>query len=87
MAVDDDVVVEPADGGEVLRIGTATVGPAGDVVDLEPVAARTARNRARRTVTLKDVPAQAGWDHPAAATHVERCAVRGAAGDLDDSVA
>ena len=53
LAVDDDVVVEPADGGEVLRIGTATVGPAGDVVDLEPIPARTARNRARRTVTMQ----------------------------------
>ena len=87
LAVDDNMVVEPADGGEVLRISTATIGPSFDVVDLGPVAARTARDGARCTVTSEDESSQAGWDHPAATTHREWDTVRGAASDLDDSVA
>ena len=65
LAVDHDVVVEPTQRGEVLRIGTATVDPAGDVVDLEPIPAGAACNGARCTVAVEDESSQAGWDHPA----------------------
>ena len=87
LAVDHDVVVEPTHRGQVLRIRPAAVGPAGDVVDLEPIPARTARNRARRTVTVKNESSQAGWDHPAPTTHLQWDTVWGAGRDLDDSVA
>src|SRR5680860_596698 len=38
LLVDRDVVVEPAEGGEVLRVVCASADPGGDVVGFEPVA-------------------------------------------------
>jgi hypothetical protein len=35
--VDDDVMVKPAEGDQVLGVGGATVGPVDNVVDLEAV--------------------------------------------------
>jgi hypothetical protein len=87
LAVDDDVVVEPARRGEVLRVGVAAVGPAGDVVDLEPIPAGTARNGACCTVTVDDESSQARRDDAAPPTQSQRNAVRCAGGDLNNTVA
>ena len=56
LAVDHDVVVEPTQRGEVLGIRAPAVGPAGDVMDLEPIPAGTACNGAHRTVTSTWLP-------------------------------
>ena len=37
--VDDDVVVVPAQDDEFVLVGAAALGPGGEMVDLEPVAA------------------------------------------------
>jgi hypothetical protein len=41
LLVDDDVVVVPAEGDEIVRVGWPTLAPGGDVVDLQPVSAVT----------------------------------------------
>ena len=58
VAVDHDVVVEPAYGGQVLWVAAATVDPLHDVMHVEAVAAGAARNRACCTVTVQDEPPQ-----------------------------
>jgi hypothetical protein len=81
--VDDDVVVVPAKGGEVVCVGGAALAPGGDVVGLEAVAAGAAVGGADPAVAVQDVAAES-WAHdPAAASDVERDTVLGASGDLD----
>ena len=57
LAVDHDVVVEPTHRRQILRIRTAAINPTDDVMNLQPVSARTTRNRARRTITIQHKPA------------------------------
>ena len=87
VAVDHDLVVEPAHGGQVLRVAAAAIDPSRDVMHVEAVPAGTARNRACCTVAVQDEPAQLGRDHPTAASHRQWCPVLGAGGDFNDSVA
>ena len=87
VAVNHDVVMEPTHRRQVLGVGAATIDPPHDVMHLEAIAAGTARNRARCTVTVQDEPAQPFRDHPTAPSHSEWCPLRGAGGDLNDSVA
>ena len=86
LAVDHDVVVEPAHRRQVLGVGAAAVDPPYDVMHLEAVSAGAARNGACRTVTIKDEAAQLGRDRPGAAPHAQWDTVVGAAGDFDDAV-
>lgn len=46
MPVDNDVVVEPAQGGEVVGVGSAAVRGLNNVVGLEPIAGGAAVGRA-----------------------------------------
>jgi hypothetical protein len=52
--VDDDVVVVPTQGYEILRIGGSALGPGGDVVDLEPVSAVAGVGSALIVVAVED---------------------------------
>ena len=63
VAVDGDVVVEPAEGGEVVGVVVASACPGVDVVGLEPVAAGAAVDGAA-TVAPQHVAAGGGWDDP-----------------------
>ena len=58
LAVDDGVVVEPAHRCQVLRIRPAAINPPCDVMDVEAVAADTARNGAGRAVTIRNEATQ-----------------------------
>ena len=87
LAVDHDMVVKPTHRGEVHRIRPPTIDPAGDVMDLEPIPAHTARNRAHRTITSQHEPSQAWRDHPTPPTQRQRDTVRCACRDLNHSVA
>jgi hypothetical protein len=51
-AVDDDVVVVPAEGGEVVGVGGAALAPGDDVVRFEAVAAGTAVGGADAAVAV-----------------------------------
>jgi hypothetical protein len=86
LAVDRNLVVEPAHRRQIPRIGTAAVGPSGDVMHLQAIPAGTARNRACRTITIKDEAAQPRRDSSGAASHGEWCPVRCSGGDLDHTV-
>ncbi|MGB9357738.1 MAG: hypothetical protein WCC01_04190, partial [Acidimicrobiia bacterium] len=66
--MDHDLVVEPADGGEVVGVGPAVVGPRNHVVDLQAVSAGAAGDGASCGVAVQDEPSEAGWDDPAAAS-------------------
>ena len=52
-----DVMVKPAECGEVVGIGGATISPGDDVVGLEPIAAGAAVGGAA-TIPIKDGSAQ-----------------------------
>jgi hypothetical protein len=52
--VDDDVVVVPAEGDQIVRVGGSALAPGGDVVDLEPVSAVTAVGGAPVVVAVDD---------------------------------
>ncbi len=80
------MMMEPAQGREVLSIRYAAVGPGHDVMRLEAVSADTAFCGADTSVTGQDEPAKSGWDGTAPASHVHRGSVRCAAGDFDDTV-
>jgi hypothetical protein len=54
--VDDDLVVEPAEGDQVLGIGGSALAPGDDVVDLEPVGVGTAVGSAGVPVAVEDGP-------------------------------
>ncbi len=86
-AVDHNVVVVPAQGGEVVCVGWSALGPGVDVVGLEPVSADAAFDGADASVSVEDEAAEAGWDDPGSASHVDRCPVGGSAGDFDDALA
>ena len=86
-SVDDDVVVEPAQGREVVGVGWSAVRPGCDVVCLEAVSADAALNGAHRAVTVQHVSSESGWDGPGSASHAEWCAVFGSPGDFDHAVA
>ena len=86
-SVDDNVVVEPTQGGEVLSISGTALRPRGDVVWLEPVPAHAASDGADSAVAGEDESAQSGWDGAASSSHVDRCAVSGSPGYFDDPVA
>jgi hypothetical protein len=62
-AVHDDVMMEPAKSGEILRIGRAAFGPGNDVVRLEPVSAGAAVGGAS-AVAVQHEPAQLVWYDP-----------------------
>ena len=55
--VDDDVVVVPAEGDQIVGVGLSVLAPGGDVVDLEPVSAGTAVGGAPVVVAVDDGPA------------------------------
>ena len=52
VAVDGDVVVEPAQGGEVVGVGVATLRRRRDVMCLEAVSGGAARNGAGAAVAV-----------------------------------
>ena len=54
MLVDGDVMVIPADGDQVLRVGSPTSTPGDDVVHLEPVPAVATVDDAAVPVTVDD---------------------------------
>ena len=60
-AVDDAVVVVPAEGGEVVGLVGSAGGLVGDVVGLEAVAGCASVDGAG-VVSGEDVAADAGWD-------------------------
>ena len=68
--VDDDVVVVPAEGGEVVGVGSTVLGPGGLVVGLEPISA-DASVCAASSVTVEDCPAEFGWDDPSCPSDCE----------------
>jgi len=55
--MDDDLVVVPAQGDQIVRVGGSTLAPGDDVVDLESVGAGTAVGRAEIAVAVDDGPA------------------------------
>jgi hypothetical protein len=55
--VDDDVMVEPAEGDEIVGIGGSALTPGDDVVDLESVVTGTAVSGAGVGVAVEDGPA------------------------------
>jgi len=66
--MDSDVVMPPAQRGEVLRImGTAT-GPSDDVMDLKAVAAVTTINHTT-AVTRQNKTPHLGWNNPGGRPH------------------
>jgi hypothetical protein len=52
--VDDDVVVVPTEGYEIVGVGGSTLGPGGDVVDLEPISAVAGVGSALIVVAVED---------------------------------
>ena len=66
--VDGDVMVPPAQRGEVLNVMSASLATGDNVVDLEPVAALASINGAA-PVTIKDKTAYFGGNHPGGGTH------------------
>ena len=52
--VDDDVVVVPAEGDQIVRVGGSALAPGGDVVDLEPVSAVAGVGSALVAVAMED---------------------------------
>ncbi len=59
--MDDDVVVVPAQAGEVVWVVAATVAAVFDVVDLEPVAGSASSN-GTATVSPYHEAAHSRWD-------------------------
>ena len=62
--VDHDVMVEPAQGGEIGGVVVAAVGSPSYVVGLEPVVARAAVGGAGSAVSVQHEPAYRRWDRP-----------------------
>lgn len=58
LTVDDHMMVEPTEGGEVVGVGSAAFGPGSDVVCLEAVSGDAARNGAEAAVAMHHEPAQ-----------------------------
>jgi hypothetical protein len=57
LLVDDDVVVVPAEGDQIVGVCPPSLAPGGDVVDLEPVSAVAAVGGAPVVVAVDDGPA------------------------------
>ena len=85
-SMDHDMVVEPAQGGEVLCVGCSAVGPGHDVMRLEPVPADTALGGANTAVTGEDETSESGWNGTTPTSHVHRYTVFGSSGDFDHPV-
>ncbi len=66
--VNGNVVVPPAQRGEVLHVMGASLAAGNDVVDLEPVAAPTSINSAT-VVTKQHETSYFGRNHPSSGTH------------------
>jgi hypothetical protein len=62
--VDGDVMVVPAEGDQIPRVGPPTLTPGNDVVDLEPIPTVAAVDDTPIAVTVKDGSAQLGRDGP-----------------------
>jgi hypothetical protein len=54
--VDDDLVVEPAKGDQILRVGGTPLRPRHEVMDLKTVGAGTAVGGAAVPVAVEDGP-------------------------------
>jgi hypothetical protein len=54
LLVDDDLMVEPTEGYEIVRVGCSALGPGNDVVDLESMVAGTPVCLADMSVTVED---------------------------------
>jgi hypothetical protein len=74
--VDDDVVVVPAEGGEVVGICASALGPGDVVVGLEPVAGDASVGCAA-AVAVEDESPKFGWDDPAGSSYCEWLSVGG----------
>ena len=76
-SVNDNVMMKPTEGCQVVRIGDAALGPRDLVVDLEPVPAGTAIGSAS-SVSVKDEASQPIGNDPAPTTHGEGLPIDGA---------
>ena len=66
--VDDDMVVKPTEGGEVVGVGCSALGPGLAVVGLEPVAGDTSVCCAS-SIAVEDESPKFGWDDPGGPPH------------------
>jgi hypothetical protein len=72
--VDDHMVMKPAEGDQVVGIGSAALRPGNFVVWLEPVPAGAAVCCAS-AVAVEDGSAEFGWDDPAGPSDGQRLSV------------
>ena len=70
-AVYRDVVVIPADGDQIVRIGLSTVGPGEDMMYLEPITERAAFHGAA-SITVEDMTSEFPAHGPGSASQIER---------------
>ena len=64
VTVDHDMVMEPAQRRQVLRVGSATFGPRNHVMRLHATSRDAGRSGAEAAVTMQDEPAQTRRDDP-----------------------
>ncbi len=83
--VNDSVVMEPTEGGEVRRVVGAAPGSVDDVVGLEPVAGATAGDSAR-PVSSQHEPSQSGWNRLGGRPDGQGGAVGAKGDDFDGAV-
>jgi hypothetical protein len=82
VAVDEGVVVVPAEGGEVVGVVVPALVAGGDVVGLEPVGGGAAFDHTS-CVAGEDEAAESGWDGGGSGADRKRLAVLGEGGDFD----
>ena len=87
VAVDNDVMVEPTQGGQVVWIVSTALAAGDDVVGLEPVAGSATVGCACPTVAMEDESSQLAWDGAGGGSYRQRCPVCGSYEDLDRSIA
>ena len=86
LAVDHDLVVEPAQGGEVLGIRPAVVGPRDRCGGSAGGTGRCSLRWCSRVASrCRMNRREAGWDDPGAASEGEGLPVSGACGDFNDA--
>jgi hypothetical protein len=81
-----DVVVIPADGDQVVRVGETSPAPRDDVMHLEPASAAATVDDTSVAVSPDDGPPQKGRDGSGSSSVTHWLTVITEHGDVDDGV-
>jgi hypothetical protein len=87
LLVDDDLMVVPAEGDQIVRVGGSALAPGDEMVDLESMRAGTSVGLAREPVAVEYESSQGWWDGSGLPSIDHWDAVFACGGDFDDRIA